>query len=89
MMKDTLTAEVKCPSAPPQEPTGVSQLASQIQQQIRRETSGRIHNLTVAVTGTHIVLEGFCSTFHCFQLAQHAAMRLAHDLLIDNRIEVL
>jgi hypothetical protein len=41
------------------------------------------------MTGTHVVLEGFCSSFHSYQLAQHAAMRAAEDFSVDNRIEVL
>tara|TARA_Y100001934_G_C11820175_1_gene525786 strand:+ start:229 stop:354 length:126 start_codon:yes stop_codon:yes gene_type:complete len=41
------------------------------------------------MTGTHVVLEGFCSNFHSYQLAQHAAMRAAEDFSVDNRIEVL
>jgi len=70
-------------------PAGADQLAIRIKQSISRATSARVHNLSVRVTGTHIVLDGFCTTFHCYQLAQHAAMRLAEDLLIDNHIEVL
>ena len=62
---------------------------SESKKAVRLETSSRVHNLGVQVTGTHVVLEGFCSSFHCFQLAQHAAMRLAEDLPVDNRIEVL
>ena len=72
-----------------EEPTPFEELITQIKQSVRRATSGRIHNLAVSVTGTHVVLEGFCSTFHCFQLAQHAAMQLSDELSVDNQIQVL
>jgi hypothetical protein len=68
---------------------GIRELTAQVRQDVRRYTSGRIHNLTVIMTGTHVVLEGFCSSFHSYQLAQHAAMRAAEDFSVDNRIEVL
>jgi hypothetical protein len=68
---------------------GIRELTAQVRQDVRRHTGGRVHNLTVVMTGTHVVLEGFCSSFHSFQLAQHAAMRAAEDFSVDNRIEVL
>jgi hypothetical protein len=68
--------------------SGAEQLANQIKATIRRVTNGRIHNLDVVLTGTHVVLEGFCSSFHPFQLAQHAAMQLAEDFTVDNQIDV-
>ena len=94
MMKETTTADVigdPVITEPelPRIPSGASQLALGIKQAVRRATSGRVHNLSVGVTGTHVVLEGFCSTFHCYQLAQHAAMRMADELAVDNQIEVL
>jgi hypothetical protein len=67
---------------------GAEQLAAEIKATIRQATSGRVHNLGVVLTGTHVVLEGFCSTFHAFQVAQHTAMRMVEDLMIDNQIEV-
>jgi hypothetical protein len=74
------------------EPTlvpGAEQLAADIKSEVCHITSGRIENLGVVLTGTHVILEGFCSTFHAFQLAQHAAMRMVEDLVIvDNQIEV-
>lgn len=79
--EDTVTV------APPV--VGIRELTAQVRLDVRRYTSGRIHNLTVIMTGTHVVLEGFCSSFHSYQLAQHAAMRAAEDFSVDNRIEVL
>lgn len=68
---------------------GTEALVAQIRQEIHLKTSGRVHNLAIVVTGTHVVLEGFCSSFHCYQLAQHAAMRVAEDFSVDNQIQVL
>ncbi|MEC7500277.1 MAG: hypothetical protein VX970_01005 [Planctomycetota bacterium] len=73
----------------PTEASGTQELTAQIRRDVRRHTGGRVHNLTVVMTGTHVVLEGFCSNFHSYQLAQHAAMRAAEDFSVDNRIEVL
>ena len=64
------------------------ELVDQIKGNIRRVTQGRVKNLDVFLTGTHVVLEGFCSSFHPFQLAQHAAMEATDDLLVDNQIDV-
>jgi hypothetical protein len=69
--------------------SSAEELADTIKQVVRHATSARVHNLAVHMTGTHIVLEGFCATFHCYQLAQHAAMQSAEDLPVDNQIEVL
>ena len=68
--------------------TSAEDLADQIKGKIRRVTQGRVKNLDVFLTGTHVVLEGFCSSFHPFQLAQHAAMEATEDLLVDNQIDV-
>ena len=73
----------------PQQVGGMRELTARVRQDVRRSTSGRIHNLTVVMTGTHVVLEGFCSSFHSYQLAQHAAMRAVEDFAVDNQIEVL
>jgi len=68
---------------------GAEQLAADIKSEVYQVTSGRIENLCVVLTGTHVILEGFCSTFHAFQLAQHTAMRMVEDLMVvDNQIEV-
>ena len=94
MMKDQTALDVApniVTSALPKDdrPAGAEQLAQRIRQAVKIATSARIHNLLVTVTGTHIVLDGFCSTFHCYQLAQHAAMQHNDDLPVDNQIQVL
>lgn len=87
-MKSTDTIDRNSLNASTESP-GTRELTAQIRQDVRRHTGGRVHNLTVVMTGTHVVLEGFCSNFHSYQLAQHAAMRAAEDFSVDNRIEVL
>jgi hypothetical protein len=95
MIKDGVTAErnESCATGPATDSVelarGTDQLVRQIKHAIWRETSGRVHNMAVMITGTHVVLHGFCSTFHSYQLAQHAAMQLADELDVDNQIEVI
>ena len=68
--------------------SSTEELAEQIKWKIKRVTQGRVRNLDVLLTGTHIVIEGFCSSFHPFQLAQHVAMEATDDLMVDNQIDV-
>ena len=68
--------------------SSAEELAEQIKRKIGRVTQGRVKNLDVFLTGTHVVIEGFCSSFHPFQLAQHAAMEATDDLMVDNQIDV-
>ena len=68
--------------------SSAEELAEQIKSKIMRVTQGRVRNLDVFLTGTHVVIEGFCSSFHSFQLAQHAAMEATDDLMVDNQIDV-
>jgi hypothetical protein len=68
--------------------TSAEELAEQIKRKIGSVTQGRVKNLDVFLTGTHVVIEGFCSSFHPFQLAQHAAMEATDDLMVDNQIDV-
>ena len=88
-MKSVETEDTVSLTAVPGHVSGTRELTAQIRHDVRRCTSGRIHNLTVVMTGTHVVLEGFCSSFHSDQLAQHAAMREAQDFSVDHRIEGL
>ncbi len=68
--------------------SSAEELAEQIKRKIGSVTQGRVQNLDVFLTGTHVVIEGFCSSFHPFQLAQHAAMEATDDLMVDNQIDV-
>jgi hypothetical protein len=68
--------------------SSAEELAEQIKSKIKRVTQGRVRNLDVFLTGTHVVIEGFCSSFHPFQLAQHVAMEATDDLMVDNQIDV-
>ena len=62
-------------------------LAASIESAVRRGTSGGVRNLRVEVNRGGIVLEGRCDTYHCKQLAQHAAMSVSRDPL-TNEIRV-
>lgn len=63
-------------------------LAARIKRVVRRRTSGTIHNLRVEVRRDGVFLDGQCASFYAKQLAQQAAMPLAHDRQLTNRIEV-
>ncbi len=88
-MRVQLKRIAKAPSWVKDDAPSIEQYASRIKRAIRCGTGNRIHNLRVDLTGTHVVLEGFCSSFHCFQLAQDAAMKTSEELPVDNRIDVL
>ncbi len=93
-MKEIATMDLASPigissAKRPQRAHGAEELVAQIRQEIHLKTSGRVHNLAIVMIGTHVVLEGFCSSFHCYQLAQHAAMKVAEDFSVDNQIQVL
>lgn len=65
-----------------------TKLAARISRVVRRRTSGTIHNLRVEVRRDGVFLDGNCASFYAKQLAQQAAMPLAHDRQLTNRIEV-
>lgn len=48
----------------------------------------RVRNLAVAVDRGVIRLAGQCSTYYTKQLAQHVALGVLEDEVIDNAIEV-
>lgn len=74
----------------PEELLATRVLAARIKRSILRLAPGRIRQLEVNVIGhSKIVLSGDCSSYYCKQLAQHAAMQLAHDEQVDNRIQVI
>lgn len=63
-------------------------LAARIKRVVRRRTLGTIHNLRVEVRRDGVFLDGQCASFYAKQLAQQAAMPLADDRQLTNRIEV-
>jgi osmotically-inducible protein OsmY len=63
--------------------------AASIRRGILRIAAGRIHELQVEVRDDVVLLQGRCHSFYCKQLAQHAAMELAHEQRVDNQIQVV
>jgi len=59
-----------------------------IKERIEARLPGRIRNLVVRSFDGLVILGGQCSTFYTKQLAQHAAIGVLNDELLDNAIEV-
>jgi uncharacterized protein YgbK (DUF1537 family) len=59
-----------------------------IKERIEARLPGRIRNLVVRSFEGLVILGGQCSTFYTKQLAQHAAMGVLNEELLDNAIEV-
>ena len=64
-------------------------LAVRIARVVKRRTAGSVQNLRVEVRRDGVFLDGQCATFYTKQLAQQAAMDLADEKPLTNRIEVL
>jgi osmotically-inducible protein OsmY len=65
-----------------------ARLAARIARVVERRTSRTIHNLRVEVRRDGVFLDGQCECFYSKQLAQQAAMGLADDKQLTNRIKV-
>ncbi|NQU19941.1 MAG: BON domain-containing protein [Candidatus Nealsonbacteria bacterium] len=63
-------------------------LAARVERAVQHETGRGVRNLNVQVGRERVVLTGFCSTYYCKQLAQHAAMNVASTANVINSIEV-
>ncbi|HVX10784.1 MAG TPA: BON domain-containing protein [Pirellulales bacterium] len=63
-------------------------LAVRIARVVKRRTAGSVQNLRVEVRRDGVYLDGQCETFYTKQLAQQAAMDLADEKPLTNRIEV-
>ena len=63
-------------------------LAARIARVVKRRTAGSVQNLRVEVRRDGVFLDGHCETFYTKQLAQQAAMDLADEKPLTNRIEV-
>lgn len=63
-------------------------LATRIARVVKRRTAGSVQNLRVEVCREGVFLDGECDTFYTKQLAQQAAMDLADEKPLMNRIEV-
>jgi len=59
-----------------------------IKERIETRLPGRVRNLVVRSFDGLVILGGQCSTFYTKQLAQHAAMGVLNDELLENAIVV-
>jgi len=90
---ESLTTETSVTSTPvrarPLAPSRDARLlAARIERAIQQETGRSVRHLNVEVGPENAVLTGFCSTYYCKQLAQHAAMSVASTIAVVNSIEV-
>lgn len=65
-----------------------AQIAASIERAVNEYTGGAVRNLRVEVCVDRVLLRGFCQTYYCKQLAQHAAMGIPGGRVLDNEIEV-
>ncbi|MBX7167275.1 MAG: BON domain-containing protein [Pirellulales bacterium] len=63
-------------------------LSDRVEQAVKSRTGGRVRGLRVEVCRDEVLLSGECPSFHCKQLAQHAARTVVGKLRLTNRIEV-
>jgi osmotically-inducible protein OsmY len=63
-------------------------LAASIERAVQQETGRGVRNLRVEVSRSGVLLQGRCTTYHCKQLAQHAAMSMPGGDRVSNLIEV-
>ena len=64
------------------------ELEQTIHERITSRLGRRVRNLVVAIDRGVIHLAGQCSTYYTKQLAQHVALGVVEDEVIDNAIEV-
>jgi hypothetical protein len=64
------------------------ELAASIERAVQLETGRGVCDLSVEVHRNGILLKGRCTTYHCKQLAQHAAMGMPGGDRLTNLIEV-
>jgi len=63
-------------------------LAASIERAVQRETGRGVRNLGVEVNRNGVRLTGYCHTYYCKQLAQHAAMTVSGGDRLTNSIKV-
>lgn len=76
-----------CPTVSPTDCDNADQV-EQIRQLVESRTSGRIRGLNISVEGPRLVISGQTSTYYSKQLATHAALDLALQLVIQNDVIV-
>jgi osmotically-inducible protein OsmY len=77
------------PAGEPADDARGEKLAVRIARVVQRRTAGSVQNLRVEVRRDGVFLDGQCASFYTKQLAQQAAMVLADEKQLTNRIEVV
>lgn len=77
------------PAVEPSDESRSDRLAARIARVVKRRTAGSVQNLRVEVRRDGVFLDGQCASFYTKQLAQQAAMGLADEKQLTNRIEVV
>ncbi len=62
--------------------------AEHLELQVQRRIGNRIRDLRIFVRQDGMILQGWSTTYHAKQLAQHAAMEAANLPILANAIEV-
>jgi len=60
----------------------------QLQALLQRRLNGRVRDLRLLVRDQSLILQGWTSTYHVKQLAQHAAIEISGLTILANEIEV-
>lgn len=66
----------------------VSEKEEELEMLLQNRLGGRVHDLRVILRADGMILQGYASTYHAKQLAQHAAMEAARLPILANEIEV-
>jgi hypothetical protein len=64
------------------------ELATKLEQQVKRRTGGMLRNLKVDVLGSEVVLTGHAASYYAKQLATHAVLSMATHATVTNDLEV-
>lgn len=60
----------------------------QLQALMQRRLNGRVRDLRLSMQDHGLILQGWTSTYHVKQLAQHAAIEITGLTILANEIEV-
>ncbi len=85
---DGWSARLTAADVLPETVAEAEELAALIELAVQRETGHAVRDLCVEISSDGILLKGRCTTYHCKQLAQHAAMTAHSGDRVTNSIEV-
>lgn len=63
-------------------------LATKLEQQVKRRTGGMLRHLKIDVCGSEVILTGHAASYYAKQLATHAVLSLATHATVTNDLEV-